>query len=95
MPTFTAILFRVPGKGGWTFAPVPDALIPDVSGPWGMTPVTATCEGRPWSTSLWRDRTHGALLPIPAKIRGALKEGDTVTLSFEVDETRGRNSAPR
>lgn len=95
MPGFTATLFRVPGKGGWTFAPVPPELAPEVFGPWGMAPVIATLNGRRWATSLWKDRTHGLLLPVPAKVRGALGDGDTVEIAIEPDLARGGAAGPR
>lgn len=85
---FRATLFRVPGKGGWTFAPVPAELEPAVSGPWGMTPVRATLAGKTWQTSVWKDRTHGTLLPVPAKVRGALGDGDEVEIALELDLDR-------
>ena len=43
---FASTLFRVEGKGGWTFAPVPEELAPSVSGPWGRTSVIATVDGQ-------------------------------------------------
>lgn len=85
MPRFTTTLFKIPGKGGWTFAPVPASLAPEVAGPWGMTPVRAELDGRAWATSLWRDKTHGTLLPVPAKVRGGKGDGDTVEISLELD----------
>lgn len=89
MARFRATLFKVPGKGGWTFAPLPPELHPEVAGPWGMTPVIATLEGRSWPTSVWKDKTHGVLLPIPARVRGALGDGDTVEIELEQDAARG------
>ncbi len=88
MARFQATLFKVPGKGGWTFAPVPLELTPEVSGPWGMSPVIARLAGREWATSIWKDRTHGLLLPIPAKVRGALGDGDVVEIELEADARR-------
>lgn len=90
MASFQATLFKIPGKGGWTFAPVPEEAAPEASGAWGMTPVTATVNGQTWSTSVWRDRAHGVLLPVPAKVRGALGDGDVVEVSLEVDGARQR-----
>lgn len=43
--SFTAKLFRYPGKGGWHFAPVPDRLAPPVTSAWGRTPVMAAVDG--------------------------------------------------
>jgi hypothetical protein len=45
--------------------------------------VFATVDGVRWPTSVWRDRAHGTLLPVPAKIRGAKNDGDTVTVRLE------------
>ena len=84
MPPFKATLMKVPGKGGWTFAPVPEEEAPQVSGAWGMTPVQATV------TSVWRDRVEGVLLPIPARVRGALGDGDEVLVEVVVDDTRAK-----
>ncbi|MBM0258005.1 DUF1905 domain-containing protein [Micromonospora sp. 4G55] len=58
-PAFRATLVRWPGAGGWVFAPVPDAHAPGAAGPFGRVPVTATVDGRTWSTSVWRDRAAG------------------------------------
>lgn len=95
MAPFRTTLMKVPGKGGWTFAPVPAHEAPPVSGAWGMTPVIATVNGQRWSTSVWRDRTEGVLLPVPARIRGALGDGDEVLVEIEVDAARGRRGAPK
>jgi hypothetical protein len=82
---FEAKLFRYPGPGGWTFAPVPDAHAPPVTHGWGRTPVVANVNGRSWSTSVWRDKKYGSLLPVPKHIRGDSGDGHTVMveLSFE------------
>ena len=83
MKRFRATLFRYPGPGGWTFARVPARHAPPATHPWGRTPVTATVDGASWDTSVWRDRTHGALLPVPARIRGDKGHGDTVLVLLE------------
>lgn len=88
MPTFTATLFKVPGKGGWTFAPIPDEHIPEHAGAFGMTPVQASVDGRRWPTTIWRDKTHGALLPVPERVRGGKGHGDAVEVWFELDPAR-------
>jgi hypothetical protein len=80
---FVTRLVRYPGKGGWTFAPIPAEFTPPVTRPWGRTPVHAVVDGVGWKTSLWRDRkTGGALLAVPAKVRGGKGHGDTVTVEF-------------
>ena len=90
-------LFRYPGKGGWTFAPIPPSLAPPVTRPWGRTPVRAVVDGVAWDTSIWRDRkTNGALLAVPARIRGHKGSGDTVTVEFTFDPERDDEmSVPR
>jgi hypothetical protein len=79
---FEATLWRWPGKGGWTFAPVPAAEAPAVVGPWGRTPVEATVDGQTWATSVWSDRAHGCLLPVPADKRGGKGPGDVVVVTL-------------
>ena len=83
---FVVTLFRYPGKGGWTFAPIPKRLAPPPTRPWGRTPVRATVDGLSWDTSVWRDTTSDrTLLAIPARIRGRKAAGDTVTVAFTFD----------
>ncbi|MGY1711237.1 DUF1905 domain-containing protein [Geodermatophilus sp. SYSU D00758] len=85
---FDATLVRTPGAGGWVFAPVPAEHAPEVAGPFGRVPVTATVDGRTWSTSAWRDRRAGWLLPVPARIRRGKDDGDVVTVEIAVDPAR-------
>lgn len=80
--TFTATLFKYPGKGGWHFAPVPERLAPPVTHGWGRTPVRATVQGHTWDTSVWREKSGRTLLAIPAKIRGTLGDGDRVKVEL-------------
>jgi hypothetical protein len=79
---FKAKLFRYPGPGGWTFAIIPDRHAPPATHAWGRTPVSAVVDGRSWETSVWRDRRHGTLLPVPKKIRGAKGDGDMVKVEL-------------
>lgn len=90
---FRARLFRIPGPGGWTFAPVPDRFAPPVTEGWGRTPVHAVVDGRAWDTSVWRDRRHGTLLPVPARIRGDKRDGDVVTVELRPREPVTRPAA--
>ena len=86
---FPTTLVRYPGKGGWTFAPIPKQFAPPVTRPWGRTPVRASVDGVEWDTSVWRDsKSDGSLLAVPARIRGSKGSGDrvTVTLTFEEDD---------
>jgi hypothetical protein len=83
---FKATLFRYPGKGGWTFAPIPKTLAPPVTRPWGRTPVRALVDGVAWNTSIWRDtKSNRSLLAVPLRIRGRKGSGDTVTVEFTFD----------
>jgi hypothetical protein len=83
--TFESKLFRYPGPGGWTFAPVPDAHAPPVTHGWGRTPVVASVDGHTWKTSVWRDKKYGTLLAVPKKVRGAKGDGDVVRVSLSFD----------
>lgn len=86
---FESRLFRYPGKGGWTFAPIPADLAPPVTRPWGRTPVRASVDGTTWDTSVWRDRkSDRSLLAVPARVRGRRKAGDVVVveLTFEPED---------
>ncbi|MEV1145974.1 DUF1905 domain-containing protein [Micromonospora sp. NPDC049799] len=86
--TFEATLVRWSGPGGWVFAPVPPDQAPASAGPFGRVPVTATVDGRTWSTSVWRDRRAGWLLPVPARIRAGKDDGDNVLVAIEPDPSR-------
>ena len=77
---FRAKLFRYPGPGGWTFARVPDRHAPPATHGWGRTPVTATVDGQTWDTSVWRDRQHGTLLPVPKRLLTDKGDGDVVSV---------------
>ncbi len=86
--TVDVTLVRWHGPGAWVFAPLPESHAPEVAGPFGRVPVTATVDGRTWATSVWRDRQSGWLLPVPARVRRGKDDGDTVTVDVEVDTTR-------
>jgi hypothetical protein len=44
--------------------------------------VDATVDGRAWATSVWRDRAHGTLLPVPKRLLGGKEAGDVVSVSL-------------
>ncbi len=92
---FTARLFRYPGPGGWTFARIPERHAIPATHPWGRTPVVATVDGTRWATSVWRDKHHGTLLPVPAKIRGTKGDGDTVCVTLEPRDATPAPQPPR
>lgn len=77
---FEATLFRVPGKGGWVFAPVPADHAPGVAVGWGRTPVRATVDGRRWDTSVWREKSGRTILAVPVHVRGGKDHGDVVAV---------------
>ncbi|MCB1201706.1 MAG: DUF1905 domain-containing protein [Leptospiraceae bacterium] len=81
--SFKAKLFRYPGKGGWTFAPVPPEYAPPYTLGWGRTPVTANVDGISWETSVWSDKSGQVLLSVPKKIRGGKSHGDMVEVSLQ------------
>lgn len=85
---FTSRLFRYPGAGGWTFAPVPFEHAPPPTAPWGRVPVIATVDGRTWATSVWHDKERGPLLAVPAKIRAGKEDGDEVEVELRPDPDR-------
>ena len=80
---FESVLFRISGKGGWVFAPVPAEHAPGVTMGWGRTPVHATVDGQGWETSVWREKSGRTLLAIPKKVRGRKDDGDTVSVRLE------------
>ena len=82
---FTSTLFRVPGKGGWTFAPVPERHAPPGGRAWGRSPVIATVDGHRWRTSVWREKSGRTLLAVPKKARGTKGGGDRVSVRLEFD----------
>jgi hypothetical protein len=88
MAAFKTKLFRYPGPGGWTFAPVPARHAPPVTEGFGRTPVLASLDGVAWETSVWRDKTYGTLLPVPKKVRGAKGDGDVVEVVLRPSRTR-------
>jgi hypothetical protein len=83
---FMSELVRYPGKGGWTFALIPQRLAPPVTRPWGRTPVRAVVDGVSWNTSIWRDKkSNGAFLAVPARVRGRKGSGEAVRVEFTFD----------
>jgi len=80
---FRAKLFRMPGTGGWTFAPVPERHAPPVMHGWGRSSVVASVDGYKWKTSVWREKSGRTLLPVPKAARGKKGDGDTVMVRLE------------
>ena len=82
MSAFETRLWRYPGEGGWVFAFVPKRHAPPATHAWGRTPVYARVDGIGWETSVWRDKKHGTLLPVPKRVRGAKGDGDVVKVEL-------------
>jgi hypothetical protein len=80
---FRSTLYRIPGKGGWVFAPVPERHAPTVSVAWGRTPVHAIVEGKAWATSVWREKSGRTVLAVPKNVRGEKDHADQVTVRLE------------
>ncbi|MEQ1856194.1 MAG: DUF1905 domain-containing protein [Longimicrobiales bacterium] len=80
---FESTLFRIPGKGGWVFAPVPKEHAPGATLGWGRTPVRATVDGQSWDTSVWREKSGRTLLAVPQRIRGDKDHADAVAVVLE------------
>ena len=80
---FSAALWRIPGKGGWTFVTVPEDCAPPARHAWGRTPVVATVDGSRWKTSTWREKSGRTLLAVPKTVRGTKGDGDSVSVELE------------
>jgi hypothetical protein len=93
IPTYTcefeSTLFRVAGKGGWVFAPVPEEHAPKAATPWGRIPVHATVDGHAWDTSVWREKSGRTLLAVPRHIRGGKDHDDRVMVRLEYSVAHG------
>ena len=85
---FTSKLFRMEGKGAWTFITIPPDMAPPVTGSWGMTPVIVSVDGREWHATVWKDKTQRSLLPVPKKIRRQKSDGDSVEVELRMDRER-------
>jgi hypothetical protein len=43
-------------------------------------------DGARWETSVWRERSGRVLLPLPKAVRGALGDGDVVTITLAFND---------
>jgi hypothetical protein len=82
-PEFWARVISVKGKGGWTFAIIPEKYSPPVTHAWGRTPVRATVDGHTWDTSVWRSKDGNRVLALPKRVRGEKTDGDRVRVTLE------------
>lgn len=85
---FEGELVEWEGPAAWHFVKVPKDAAPDFVGAFGRVPVIAEVDGVRWETSVWRDKSAGWMLPVPKKVRRGKADGDPVSVSIEVDESR-------
>ncbi len=85
---YTGELVEWDGPAAWHFVRVPEPLAPDFAGAFGRVPVIATVDGITWTTSVWRDKNAGWLLAVPKKVRRGKGDGDAVTVTIKVDDSR-------
>jgi hypothetical protein len=64
------------------FARIPAKHAPPATHAWGRTPVLAEVDGRAWATSVWRDREHGTLLPVPRRLLRDKADGEFVRVTL-------------
>ncbi len=85
----TYLLEKFPGKGGWTFAKIPQ-IKPDKNNPFGWVQVSGSIDGyRLDHIKLMPMGDDSLFLPVKAGIRKSLKKeaGDTVHVKLQLDET--------
>lgn len=85
---FTGELVEWDGPAAWHFVRVPDSHAPDFAGAFGRVPVIATVDGVKWATSVWREKSSRWMLAVPKKVRRGKGDGDVVTVSIAVDDSR-------
>lgn len=82
------LLQKFPGKGGWTYAAIPE-ILQDKSNPFGWVKVTGTIDGfDPGKIKLMPMGDERIFFPVKASIRKAIgkKEGDWVHIVLFADD---------
>ncbi len=82
------LLEKYPGKGGWTYAQIPEAL-PQKENPFGWVKVKGSIDGFEFNKYHLMPMGNGNLfLPVKAEIRKKIKKeaGDTVHIVLFLDE---------
>ncbi len=84
----TYLLEKYPGKGGWTYAKIPE-IKPDSKSPFGWVRVKGSIDGVEFKNYHLMPMGNGFLfLPVKAEIRKKIKkkEGDTVRVILYLDK---------
>jgi hypothetical protein len=82
------LLEKYPGKGGWTYAQIPEAL-PQKENPFGWVKIKGNIDGFEFSKYHLMPMGNGKLfLPVKAEIRKKIKKeaGDTVHIVLFIDQ---------
>lgn len=83
------IMERFPGKGGWTFVSIPEA-VPNKSNPFGWLQVKGSIDGIPFQQYKLMPKGDGQLFfPVKKEIRKKLRkeEGDEVHIVMYLDQS--------
>ncbi|WP_300604194.1 YdeI/OmpD-associated family protein [Niabella sp.] len=83
------LLKRIPGKGGWTYAEIPE-IAPDKQAPFGWVRVKGSVDGMAFQHYRLQPMGNGRLFfPLKAEIRKKIKKeaGDFVKLILYKDDT--------
>lgn len=87
--TFTSVVERFPGQGGWYYLAVPDRYTKTLAqkrAAWGMFPITAQVGDVTWQTKLMTKRggTFFVALKASVRARAGIALGDRVTVAIKV-----------
>lgn len=81
--TFTAVLKKVPSKGGWTYVSWPEST--KFFGTKGLVKIEGTIDGKPFKSSFMAMGGGKHMLPIKADVRAVIgkDKGDKVTVHIK------------
>jgi hypothetical protein len=88
--TFSGVVKKFPGPGGWVYVEVPDKCAGKLKShkrAWGMCPITAHIGNTTWKTKLMMKKGGDFFVALKAAVRKAEKidTGSTVTASIKLD----------